>query len=102
VKHLALAFALVACATKPHHVSKTYQVEMHGMQFVPATLNVEVGDLIVWTNHDIVPHSATMQSWFDSGPLTPGQQFSYAIVQPVELDYGCSFHPTMKGKLLAN
>ena len=98
----ALALAMVACSTREPHRAQTFQVDIKGMQFVPASLHVEVGDLVVWTNRDILPHTVTSAGWFDSGALTPGQQFSYAIAHPMTLDYVCSFHPTMKGHLIAH
>lgn len=98
----ALAAILAAsCGSKPKHEFRTYQVEIRGMQFVPATLKLEVGDIVMWTNQDIVPHTVTAAGWFDSGPLLPHQQWSYVAERPIEYDYVCTFHPTMKGRIVA-
>jgi plastocyanin len=95
-------FVLAACTSKPApHASQTFQVEIRGMQFMPASLRVHRGDLVVFTNKDIVPHTATSPGWFDSGPLQPGQSWSYAITEDINYDYVCTMHPTMHGQLLA-
>lgn len=102
MKLVAAMLVVAACGKPPApHVSRTFQVDIKGMQFVPASVHVEVGDLVVWTNRDILPHTVTSPGWFDSGPLAPGQQWSHAIAQPMTLDYACTFHPTMKAQLLA-
>ena len=97
----AIALVVGACSTSAPRPPQTLQVEIHGMQFVPATLHVHRGDTVVFTNHDLVPHTATASGWFDSGPLQPNQSWTYVVTEPVEYDYVCSMHPTMKGQLLA-
>lgn len=69
------------------------------MQFVPASVRVHPGDLVVWTNKDIVPHTVTASGWFDSGPLQPGDQWTHGVSEEggIALDYMCTMHPTMKG-----
>lgn len=97
---LAGLVALAACGSKtPPHVSKTYQVEIRGMQFSPASVRVHPGDFVVWTNKDIVPHTVTAAGWFDSGPLQPGDQWTHGVTEEtgIVLDYVCTMHPTMKG-----
>ena len=97
----AIAF-VAACSGKPApHESQTFQVEIRGMQFVPPALHVHKGDLVVWTNRDIVPHTVTSAGWFDSGPLAPGQSWSHAVTEDLDFDYVCTMHPTMHGQLLA-
>jgi plastocyanin len=52
---------------------KTHTVTIHGMQFVPANLEVNLGDTVIWQNQDIVPHNATStRKSFDSGAIEPG------------------------------
>jgi plastocyanin len=54
---------------------------------------------VTWSNHDIVPHTATAQGKFDSGNIAPGKSFSRKLEQPGEFDYICTYHPGMKGKV---
>lgn len=69
------------------------------MAFVPATLEVSVGDSVVWTNEDIVPHTVTAAGTFDSQSMTTKQEWRYTASKAGEYAYGCTFHPTMKGTL---
>lgn len=94
-----LIVALAACSSK--HAAQTFQVEMRGMQFVPQTLSVHVGDHVTWTNKDLVPHTVTLERVFDSGPVQPGAAWSYTVTQPGQLDYVCTLHPTMTAHLFA-
>jgi len=98
---LALVLAvLVACSAHKKIEPKTIKVAIRGMQFAPDRAEVQSGDTVVWTNEDIVPHSATAENKaFDSGALSGGQSFSYVVQQAGELKYTCSFHPTMKATI---
>lgn len=91
------ALALLACA--PSVQAETHVVEMQGLEFVPATLDVAVGDTIVWINRDVAPHTATAGdgSW-NSGLMEQGDEFSLLIEADTSTgDYACNFHPTMVG-----
>lgn len=96
---VAAVFA-AACEAESVHAPRTFHVHIRGMEYVPASLSVDVGDVVVWTNQDIVPHTATAAGWFDSGPLWPHQQWSYVVNQPVEYGYICTLHPTMKARIV--
>ncbi len=72
------------------------------MAFHPASLNVSVGDTVVWINRDIVPHTATgrgRRTW-DSGQLQPGDSGRYVPRRAGRAPYTCRLHPTMKGLLI--
>ena len=88
---------LLACGAK--HEPKTHQVEIRAMQFVPATLTVNAGDTVVWTNRDVVPHTVTAAGAFDSQSIAGGQAWLHVVTGTGELTYGCTFHPTMTAKL---
>src|SRR5262245_30716403 len=46
--------------------------------FNPADLEVAVGTTVTWTNTDSVSHTSTSNaSGWDSGIISPGQQFSF-------------------------
>jgi plastocyanin len=101
---MTLGIALSAACGSKHAPPEPRElhVDIRGMQFVPPALHVHRGDLVVFTNHDLVPHTATSSGWFDSGSLSPGQSWTYVIRETVEFDYVCSFHPTMKGQLISS
>ena len=100
---LVLVAGLASCskARQP----RTYQVEIRAMQFAPAELEVAVGDTVVWTNTDVVPHTVTSgvpaAATFDSGVIDNKAQWRYEITTAGEHAYVCTLHPTMRGKLVA-
>jgi plastocyanin len=101
MRALVVCLALLGCGSK--HVPTTYQVEIRGMKFVPAELAVAVGDTIVWTNHDVLPHTVTSAipapAAFDSKEIGATKQWTLTVTAPGEYSYACTYHPTMTGKL---
>ncbi len=101
---LLLGACLWACGSKARE-PKTHQVEIRAMQFVPAELAVAVGDTVVWTNADVVPHTVTSSmpsaSTFDSQQIASKQQWQYKVTTAGELSYVCTYHPTMRARLTA-
>ena len=79
---------------------KTHTIMIHGMQFIPATLVVNVGDTVIWKNEDVVPHTATADKKnFDSGGINPGMSWTYVARKRGSYSYICTYHPTMKAAL---
>ena len=78
----------------------THNVVIKKFEFIPAALKVKPGDVIVWTNIDVVPHTATAkdQSW-STGTLKKGQSESLVVSSDMALGYYCRFHPAMNAKL---
>ncbi len=75
-------------------------VYIGGMKFKPAELWINQWDTVVWINNDIVAHDVTQfpdKTW-SSDSIQPGQSWEKAFGDSV--DYFCSIHPTMKGKIL--
>jgi plastocyanin len=99
---LALWIALLGCGSK--HEPKTYQVEIRAMQFVPSQLTIDVGDTVVWTNHDVLPHTVTSgipaPTTFDSKEIATQKQWTLTVSASGEYNYVCTYHPTMSGKLV--
>lgn len=97
---LAIACALAGSACSKRHAPAIREVRMHAMQFEPATLEVSVGDTVMWTNADLVPHTATATGVFDSKSVEATHTWSYTATTAGTFPYGCTFHPTMKGTLI--
>jgi plastocyanin len=77
-----------------------HTVTIDGVQFNPAELLVHPGDRIVWVNKDPFPHTATATNKsFDSGSIAANASWSYTVTKKGEIEYGCTFHSTMKGKI---
>lgn len=97
-----ICVALVGCSK---HEPRTHQVVITGMQFVPANLSVNVGDTIVWTNQDVLPHTATSgipsPMAFDSKEIASRRQWSLTVSAAGDYAYSCTYHPTMRGTLVA-
>lgn len=99
---LILAGTAVGLRQPHHRVPKHYDVAIQGVAFVPATLEIEQGDTVVWTNQDIVPHTATSgrKGGWDTGPLAHGERGRYVADRKGEEPYACLLHPVMIGKLI--
>jgi plastocyanin len=74
---------------------------MQTFGFVPADVTVAAGDTVVWSNSDIVPHSATARdaSW-DSKAIAVNESWKFVARGAGRHDYYCVFHPTMKGTIV--
>ena len=99
LRPLALSLGLLAC--RPAPAPRRYAVEIKDMAFVPATLTVAVGDTVVWTDRDIVPHTATEDraGGWEAGPIMGGESGMLVMRTPGTVRYACRFHPEMHGTL---
>lgn len=94
---LAAALLLVLAAAGSASAA-THFVSITGSAFVPPTVTVNVGDLVVWTNNDGIPHTVTEDNGaFDSGTLSPGGAFQHFFLGSASAPYHCNFHPGMTG-----
>ena len=75
-------------------------IEIRGFEFVPETPAVKPGDVIVWVNRDIVPHTVTAKdgSW-DSGLIATGGEWQMVVEDETSQAYYCRFHPSMIARL---
>jgi plastocyanin len=81
--------------------AKTHTIAIQEMRFIPANLEVNVGDTVIWKNQDVVPHTATSDSKsFDSGEIKAGASWKYLAKKAGSYPYICSYHPTMKAELV--
>lgn len=87
-----------ACA--PKHSPETHIVVIKGLKFIPDELKVSKGDTVIWVNEDLVMHDVTEAQNADwhSGVITSGSSWKKVITK--NMDYFCSLHVVMKGKLL--
>ena len=75
-------------------------IEIRGFKFFPEVPDVSAGDVVVWKNTDIVPHTVTAKddSW-DSRRIESGGEWKIVITEAMVRDYYCRFHPTMIASL---
>lgn len=79
---------------------RQHLVEIKDFQYSPVTLTVGIGDMIVFVNRDVVPHTVTgMTENWDSGALASQQSWSMVVTEGMAGDYFCVYHPSMKATL---
>ena len=77
-------------------------IEIENFEFVAQDMNLRPGDVVVFINRDIAPHTATaLDGSWDSGLLESGESWEMVIIDEVSLAYFCRFHPSMKATLAA-
>jgi plastocyanin len=88
-----LALPLVA-------VAATFNVAIQGFAFAPNTVPIRVGDTVVWTNNDGVPHSATSDTGvWNTGIFASGSR-SFMFTAAGTYPYHCAVHATMTGTVV--
>jgi plastocyanin len=81
--------------------AKTHTVNIEGVQFLPATLEVKAGDAVVWKNKDPFPHNVTAEKKaFHSPELGSGRSWTFKTRSKGEFHYVCTLHPNMKATLI--
>ena len=79
---------------------RRHVVEIRDFGFHPKSIQVSAGDTIVWTNRDLVPHTATADDGGWSSPeLAEGQSWEWRVAMDGLQNYFCEFHPHMTGSL---
>ena len=81
-----------------------------GYQYRPETVQVKIGDIIMWTNDDDALHTVTsgsgtdenMGAEFDSGMMATGKIFEHTFTKAGEYPYFCTIHPNMVGKIIVS
>jgi plastocyanin len=90
--------AVIVAAAQGTHT--TYTITIENMQFTPQNLSVHPGDQVVFVNKDLFAHTATANDKaFDSHEIAANASWKYQAGKPGEYAYGCTYHPTMKGKV---
>jgi plastocyanin len=81
-------------------VAATRAVAISGFAFSPATLTINVGDRVTWTNSDAVAHTAAATGGaFDTGDIGQGQSASVRFTKAGTYAYYCTPHPSMTGTI---
>ena len=92
--------ALVLAALAGAAQAATHAVTIEGMVFRPATLTVKAGDVVTWTNKDLVPHTVTAPGRFDSQQVDAGKSWTWTARAKGRIDYVCTYHPGMQGTVV--
>ena len=107
---LALPLALFATggatighAEKPSNVATgpTVEISIDNFTFTPAEVTVAPGTTIHWVNHDDIPHAVAEKSLaFRSQALDTDEAFSQVLASAGTVDYYCTLHPHMTGRIV--
>ena len=97
---VALLAAMPALAKDKKDAAKENKVEISDVKYKPAKLKIKKGEKVVWTNaddrdHTVVSHDKSKT--LDSGKIGVGQTWEFTFDKPGTYEYGCEFHPRMKG-----
>ena len=98
---LPLSILFMTCVWSSAALSETHTIEIKDFTFQPSSLEVNVGDTVVWINRDYAPHTATAtdDSW-DTGNLEFKKKAKIKISETTRADYYCRYHPNMKATLI--
>lgn len=102
MKRLIAGLALAASATLPV-IAEEHRVTIRGMAFQPTLLEVAVGDTIVFANTGGGAHTATATvGAFNTGRIRSGEGVRVSITEAGSIVYVCDYHPSMRGRIVAN
>jgi plastocyanin len=101
---LAIMFvglAILAGTQLAAAAESTVEVTIDNFTFAPATITVEPGTTVKWLNRDDIPHTVVAKSLaFRSKALDSDDSFSHQFNDIGVVDYFCSLHPHMTGKVI--
>ena len=99
---LAIALAMLATSVVAANAAQTINVGIKGLKFTPAQVTAHVGDTVVWTNQDPMPHTSTARTGEWDLSVPPGQSASFVAAKAGTFAYFCRIHASMGGKLVVN
>lgn len=80
--------------------SARWDVSIRNFAFDPLRLEINRGDVVVWTNQDIAPHTATaLDGTWDTKELKRGETAEIVFSEVGKFEYFCVFHPVMKATI---
>jgi plastocyanin len=97
-----IAPASAASAVKKPATTQAHRVHViviDKMQYGPMPTDIRAGDIIEWTNKDILEHSATARDGHFDVDLKPGASGRVTATTGT-FAFFCKFHPTMTGTLV--
>jgi plastocyanin len=81
-------------------LAEKHTVVIDQMAYVPANLQIQVGDTVTWINRDDRDHTVVASDGsFNSDNLKPGGSYSFRFTRPGRFAYSCAYHPRMKGSV---
>ena len=100
VAAFAATISLYALPGSDAATSRRIVVDIKDFEFQPGLQSVKPGDVIVWVNKDIVPHTVSGKDGDgDSGLIKVGESWEMVVDDDTFRHYFCKFHPTMEAGL---
>jgi plastocyanin len=92
----------VAAHARSEEKREQHKVEIADVKYQPAKIKVKKGATVIWINNDDRDHTVASKAkekegGFDSGKMAAGDKFEHTFEKPGKYEYGCSYHPRMKG-----
>lgn len=81
---------------------RVHSVAMANMRFAPLPPGIKVGDVIMWVNRDVVPHSATARDGSFNVDIPGRQSRRMTVSRAGTFAFYCRYHPAMRGTLVAS
>ena len=79
---------------------KIVAVSINGFKFVPAEVNIKVGETVVWANEDSTPHTVeSSDGTLKSDELSKGDSYKFKFTKAGKYDYICGIHASMHGSV---
>ena len=80
---------------------RTHTAVMANMRFGPLPPGIKVGDVIVWVNRDVVPHTATARDGSFNVDIPARESRRMTVRRAGTFAFYCRYHPAMRGTLVA-
>lgn len=95
-----LSVAAVPAADSPPDDPNLKTITIKDLKYTPAKLTIKVGQTVRWINKDDNDHTVSAKDGsFKSDNLQSGETFEHTFTKPGKFDYGCKYHPRMKGQI---
>lgn len=99
--YLILACLLLGLLGMAEQRNRPAQVSIQNLSYSPATVTIEAGQSVTWTNDSDSDHTVDAQDGsFSSGKIRSGGSYTQVFRQPGTYAYGCKYHPRMKGRVV--
>jgi putative membrane protein len=100
-EHTAAAIKSSARDSSARQAPAVTHVTIKDMAFSPASVAVHPGDTILWTNLDVVDHTATADGGAFDVAIAAGRSGRVSIDRAGTIGYHCRLHPNMTGTVTA-
>jgi plastocyanin len=85
--------------SSPPPPGSVVRVSIESEGFVPRTVNITVGQTVMWTNDATVTYNVA-GTGLVSGEIPPGKSFSHQFKAPGTYNYLCTLRPSQAGLVI--